>query len=431
MRLERTARPECSKSCRYNRDIDTLPLSIEEFQNAVAKGLGRAIVAVRLVGPGPYDDAIVESCLHDQQDNRYSEALRFPFQMRLIDLAGITARVRETLLAEIRTTTHTGDLDFMLLVLGGYARRDDPEAVRLLKEHALKGDDWPQQILAHTGDENLEWLIENVLPRLLKENSAPDQWIRRDEFPGSSPVRKRLRAILKDHRVRREVVADPPEGPVLSPRDYLDGLRAGSLPDRARTDFHKKATDEEYRELLEMWLSDPWGPALRYANSTLPCRPLPIPFARLIKVSECRDGWWALHHILHRMPQPKARAYALERLRDRPIRYDALRALQCSFETGDEEAIRTALPQIAIQDKSSRFGFLHELFRLMEEYNEAHWQTHAEWIYEHADDSWQRREAVEWMAKRGAVPEAIWREGLDDAEPAIRRICRARARAEQ
>jgi hypothetical protein len=59
----------------------------------------------------------------------------------------------------------------------------------------------------------------------------------------------------------------------------------------------------------------------------------------------------------------------------------------------------------------------------METYEGVDWQPFAEWIYEHSNDSYQRREAVEWMAERGPIPTHIREEGIHDAEPIIRKLC--------
>ncbi|RYG32954.1 hypothetical protein EON81_19430 [bacterium] len=396
------------------------PLGLEVFRDALAKGLGRTMFALREPGGAErYGDALIASCVVSQLFDRSFESERAPYLMRLAEAARLQERLLVAVLAALPVSENDRDTEQMIALLGEFAAQGEVRAWDVLEPRALAGHQGAQDALASSGERGLEWAAEHVVPSMSEdEKYRIGYWLPSEEADDVTETERQLRAIHKDYEANFSRAPLPAE-PVLTAEEVIDRLKAGSVSWRAAFHFGETASEGHMREAAELVLRNPTRYGLQALWRMLRTRAFPLPPERLFPLAEHKDHGPRMCMILGRIDDPEVREFGLRFIRRRPVPWNGVEVLRTSLRPGDEAPLLDILPDIAGYKDGERHNVITDLITLFETRPDLDGQPFFEWIYEHSPCATCRTSVVRQMVEQGTLPESIRAEALFDAEPEI------------
>ena len=404
---------------------DSSPLSADAFRDALAKGLGRTMLALRGTGGSArHGDALIEACLENLQYDRQLEANRAAYLTRLVEAADLQERLLGAILDALPRADPGWDRDQMIDLLEETSSRGDEGAWQALRDLAAAGEERAQDNLGSSGPRGLEWVAEHVLPSLTKEERWRIwMWLPDDELEDVTDLQRRLRAIRRADEERSVPRTQRVGEQRLTPREFLDRLDRELLDYSDAHEFVKSASDEALREAAERFLTVEERSSRRALERVFREVRWPLPVERLFELVDDETRGRSACRVLGCIDHPKVRRLGLGLIQRVPVPWNAFETLKSSFREGDEAALWAVLPSLDGVEADLRHNVLQDLREIMAKHPAVDWQPFAEWIYEKTPCSFCRSCAVDWMVERGTLPERIRVEGEFDAEEDIRKAC--------
>ncbi len=104
------------------------PLTLQEFADALRKGLGRAVLHLKAYGASGLQDTLLDACLHELSYDPQLEESRADWLMLLLEHVPDAAWYRDRLLDTLPTLTSLGDVEQGLKLALRFAQRGDRAA---------------------------------------------------------------------------------------------------------------------------------------------------------------------------------------------------------------------------------------------------------------------------------------------------------------
>lgn len=406
---------------------DPSALSAEAFRDALGRGSGRTMLALRSPdGRERYGGILVAGCLENLQFDRQCETGRAPFLFRLAAATGMAERVLMSVLDALPTSEDDWDRDQMIDLLGEYLAVDEERAWNALIRLAKEGNERAGNALAASGERGLMWAAEHVVPGFSEEDRwRVGMWLPDEEADDRTETQRRLRMVLRQDKARRSALPKPAPSPTLSPREFLERLGSMRMTWEATQDFVRHASAEEFLDAAERLLITDNRRTLSALSRVFRHVPFPLPLERLFALIDDEPRASRVSDLLGRIQHPLVREFALQRLRRQPPDWNGTEMLRASFIPGDEKAIGLLLSRLEDEDRDVQHGVVLGLVEMMFNLDRVDWQPFAEWMYEHSLCSFCRGSAVRWMSERGTIPPEVREEGVYDAEPDVRALCGA------
>lgn len=389
------------------------------FRDALRKGLGRAYLILEREDPAPYREVLLDACLHDTRIDRQAEHPRGAWLFELLRLARMEHEALEVLLTTLPTEEDDADRNQMTDLLGAYAVAGSLRAETALFARAAGGDARAQDRLAALLPRGLEWLEAQVLPTLDEADAwIVGRWLRETTEPDTHDVQHRLRRFLEAAQAREK--ARPKRSRPASVQEFLRALRKDTKPQTSPRFFAQEATEAQFQEASERFLTVTSDPALWALRVMFRARPCPLPLERVFAQARDEQRGGRVCQVLGAMNDPRIREFGLSLIAERPPVKNALDTLCRSVQPGDEVAIAAVLPAMREADDLQKHRVALALFAMASDTPGFSGQPFAEWIYEHSPCAFCRNSAVRWMVEHGHLPEAIREEARHDAEPETR-----------
>ncbi|RYG32817.1 hypothetical protein EON81_19745 [bacterium] len=374
-------------------------IGVEAFRDALAKGLGRTMIAVREPGGSErYADALIEAFVVNQNFDGQFETGRAPYLWRLVQAALLEEPVLAAILAALPSCEDRRDREQMIELLGEYLKAGEERAWDGLESLARNGDEEAQDRLAKSGERGLLWAEKNVLPNLPEEDrSRMAWWLPNEVSDNETEVQRRLRKIYQGwESIYRKDTPSPELS--LTSEQFLTRLKEGTRFWSASVRFALNASEDEFREAVEIVLSNPKRGALQTLRRMTRYRAFPTSPARLFSLVDDEESGWIVCQILGLIVAPEVREFGLRLVERRPL---------------------PLLPYAASLDKEDRHNVVSGFLELFRSFPEGDWQLFAEWIYEESPCSICRGSAVSWMRGYGEIPAPILEEIPFDGEPDV------------
>jgi hypothetical protein len=398
-------------------------MEMDRLREALRKGQGRAYGILENSDPAPYREVLLDACLHDTRFDRQAEHPRGAYLFGLLRLARMEQEALEVLLATLPTTEDEADGNQMTDLLGAYAVAGSARAETALFARAAGGDARAQDRLAALRPRGLEWLEAHVLPTLDEADAwVVGRWLRETAEPDTHDVQRRLRRFFEASQAREK--ARSKRSPPASVQEFLRAIRKGKKPQTPVRFFAREATEAQFQEATELFLSGAGGSALRSLRWLFRDRPFPLPLERLFVLARDEARGQDVCQLLGDMNDPRIRELGLSLIAQRPLVRRALDTLRRSFQPGDEVAIAALLPAMRQEDDARKHDVVLSLLDMASHTPGFSGQPFAEWTYEHSPCAFCRSNAVDWMVEHGHLPTAIREEARHDAEAETRELAK-------
>lgn len=407
-------------------------MTVEAFKDAVAKGLGRAVLCLEANDPTPYTDAIVAACITCVQYDRSFEESRATYLMWLVDRAGLQERVLDEILSALPKTEERRDRSQMFELLAIYARRGQEQAWQILVDQALAVDfDEADSYLPEVGFRGLTWLIDNIMPNLSTDNSwLPKSWLREveeqfgpEESAALDPaIRADIIRLDEEHSAR--TARNRPEQPQKTVREAIDAVMSGSSALLTLAMVAKKATDAELVEIAERLIETTDYQIARRLVWAFKKRTFPLDPKLVINRTREEDLGWLFLQLLGKINAPEVHDFAISLIGERPIHDEAFSSLRATVQPEDMPIIEAALPSLVERDENEMHSFTIDLRILSEKLPSDITLGLNLWLYEHSPCSFCREGIVEGLQKSAQLPEYIREEARWDAESGTRGVVR-------
>ncbi len=433
------------------------PLTREQFEVALVRGLGRAQMHVARHGAKGLEDLILDSCLHNRAYDAQCECERAGWVFDLVLAAGLSERVLAAVVEELhakrepehRHAEHACGLARRFAAQGHAVAR---EALYFAFRRTLDQNDQVGvgEIIALDGETGLVFVVESLGEKLRghPEEYVDDQplfWFEEHRAPAKA------RAVLESAAVANEAVrrylkrlddlkarrSEPEPSsreasfikqPTRWPSSLEEMIRCAELPPPMSPwllgrRWGRQATEDELRTIIHRLeaAADP-GVRRRYIGCFLD-RPLPAAGPILLRLADDpdadvrRSAIWALRGY----PHEDVRAFALRRLAAGRADEGEVALLRRNYQSGDHEHVEPILRA------ACRAGDMHSLgMDVLEAFKGNRFPAARDClllVYDNTPCSNCRGEAVEWLVEQGVAPEWVLDEGRFDVDPEIRALC--------
>ncbi len=432
-----------------------LPLSPDQFRDALQKGFGRAFVHIRRFGAAGLQDDILHACLHSLVHDPQFEGTRGEWLFLLLRRSGDLDFYGGHILNALRNATPESvpywDFCQLMSLASVFANAGNREAYRLIYEKFDQQLYEPAaggyQILALDGLVGLIHLAEVLGARLRSEADFRDDGfllLVADQEYGEDKVTELLEeradgsrnvaAFLRAVRAKREErKSSQPARRPLSLHEFLDAVENGDELDAMDCwRFGRSASTEDLHEIFRRLLSESCSDRLVSYLRVFSSQRLPRLHDRIFQFAQSQNEQirFAAITALAQVKALEVRQLGLTLLAAKdPVRcHEAVRLLSRNSTSREVPRIVEALPREgppdALHGIASTVGMLTALKRLPGD------EELLNWVYEYNPCSFCRHSAFRKLAKRNALTKAqlaecVW-DSYDDTRRAARRLLRNR-----
>lgn len=411
--------------------MSALPLSRDEFADALRKGKGRAAQHVRVHGDAGVEDLLLEACVHSLGHDPQSEGNRGDWLMMLLSSLADPTPYHRAVHAAFESSDNDHDVDQVASMLLHLAKSGSPEARQGLYDKFDRQEfasEWmlSEEIIALDGLVGLLHVARALGRRLM---SDPDYWLSdhllrlANEQMGAEVVDDALRgAAVKSVEVGRfhEAMAGAEESlraaePHYGLADFLRELDEGKRNARGiASRFGRGASTDELSALLELieGESDPDRIAKMLAVFRLRADPPGgptriLPFAR----SPAEAVRKAAITVLSKFTDDRLGELSVELLGAGKL--EGLELLERNYIAGQYDQVRGLLPIAA--DDDAVHGIALDIISIGRSHLDVEAVDCLLWVYEESPCSFCRWSAVEDLIKLDRLPAQVATECLDDA----------------
>jgi hypothetical protein len=432
-----------------------LQTSLVEFESALKKGLGRAMLLLSdAPGHQEYGAALLHACTVNLVYDRQCEEDRVAWLYQLIRATGQIDRYCTELLRRLATTGEAADSIDMIQVFGILCMiaAEDPEFDRRVLRDFLLGADWEKAaagcIYQFVWLEGIAGLLLCVrqFHSVFVENSAEGGWIFRSlvdslitrdgaEIAAAAVRSARSEcAELDDIMSRDELASRPTVQAAEADQDYA-AIKAGRNPSRGFPHaWVKAASNAELAQAAHDLLAEHDSRWIQcylriFWSRDFPRSPKDL--FRFVQSADRRIAWAALR-ALRRLSHPDIRTLALETIAEGTRPGTALRLLARNFEAGDLQAIETMIQRLELDEATwhdvgmAVLDLLERSAVLEEESRDLLLR-----LYEEGPCSLCREGIVARLFAAGNVPDWIAAEARFDAEPRIAKLFNGTSEADR
>ncbi len=462
-----------------DRYAPCFPLSREEFEDALRKGLGRAPLHVRRFGAAGIEDFLVYACLHNRAFDSQCEGSRERWLIELLDAADLTDQFERPILkAQLHRGTrslHSADSPEgradrqdeewdrwqMHRLAVQYARRGSASARRVLRvcfRRSLRDwattDDYElacaEEAASCSGPEQLLYVAQHIGRRIVR--GIPDKGITDvryayDEHHGEGAAMSALEAAGKADRFiavyLNELLEQDRGREIRSPRQAYEERKEQLRAISGLAVLHRFDTDptaiksfpitswvgvaplSEQRPVAERIFTTSDAKLQQRLLYGFIRKGLPQFDMRLVALLDDDDEdtqWFAAQTLSHHR-HPLVRAAALERLRRRPFWKGAIKLLCSNYEAGDHDLIEALLTPG--EDDEDAHDLVTEILDLFTRHETPVAAASLLFVYRHSPCENCRRDAVEMLKKLDAAPPWLQEECAFDSDDQVRACFRA------
>jgi len=422
------------------REID---LNKTEFKRLLKVGLGRAIVYLQAHDAMPYQDIILEACLHNWAFDRQCENNRAQYMFDIIQITPEVEFYRQSILSALKNNID-GDREPQLYDLAKlFAQSGDAEARAAMYDHFIanvEGDHFDGLDLIDL--DGLEGFL--FVANAIGESILPDEVFWEDESLledvekrfGIEAVSKAaaqasktnpraesfVDAVLKKRLGKNERSQHTRPDPTglsyveLKPQIFKFSYKAlvqwGKETDE--TELNQAAVDL-LRETDERWL--------RSALLLFYERPFPLDCERLIALTGHDEYTLSKRAfmVLGNVRDARIREFALKIMKSNEPKGDAVGLLVKNFQEGDHALVEAFLPRLL--DENER----HVAGSDIQEFYAAHPNPESEvrallTLYEYGPCTNCRKDFVKRLMELNALPDWVSKECQYDADVYIRAL---------
>lgn len=447
-----------------------IPLTPAQFDSALHKGHGRALLHVRTFGLADFENAVVDACLHDRAYDPQSDGDRTPWLMEIIDASGAAVRIAQILIPELdRAVERFWDATQRCRIAREFARRGHAEARTRLYACLRK---WPytmdvlaaEDIIRLDGADGLLHVAEYLGKLIQVEpgfwvDDGPLQWFDESRDAGSarrvldaasvhSPaVASYLRHLDERDRERQDAGAAPMSGvgylstnnvqldtsgadmhvarmQRISPAQVVYEIETAD-PERNRfwfTSWGLHASEESLSAVIDAMTaqSEP-GRLCKYLR-VFSRRAMPVFDPAMLRCAEHDnpDVRELAHRALSNCAHPEVRRLAIERLRAGRVLEGELKLLKKNYQPGDAVVIERVL-QVP-EDLDQLHGLIFDLVEVFRSNRVAELAKVMLFVYEESPCSNCRFNAVKCLVDTMKAPDWLLAECRHDSSDEIR-VC--------
>ena len=159
-----------------------IPLSREKFQDALKKGLGRAVQHVRASRPEEVRDDLLNACLNNLVHDSQLEYSRAPWLFEMIEMTGEDKFYRSQIYDKWWDDTQENVSWQLFYILCEYGKRGDPSAIKEIYwvfDRCISDDEhegYPtglEEIVEIDGIPGLIYVLDKMGARILREKEIP------------------------------------------------------------------------------------------------------------------------------------------------------------------------------------------------------------------------------------------------------------------
>ena len=399
-------------------------LTPAQFKDAVQKGLGRAILAVDGPVSDEFKEVIFEGRLFDMRYDNWQETGRAPFMMQLLERAGLTDEFLPLLLEPFTEEHEDRNKRLRKFMLAEFARLGHSRAWDALIEFAKVGNNVDYSALVDVGSVGVEWLVQNILPKLpMEDRWQIESW--KEECP--APLSPAVMEIL-DNAIQEQEASRPEyKAPTVDRRpDTLDEILA--KPSDARLSpnsirmIAKFLSIEEVERVANLWLQEQDQRRARTYTRLFKARDFPFPFQVIIDRFTAGDPPLDFEDVLEHSTDPVVRQFGLELIRKDEPDYRGYKILIRSFQDEDIPFIVKSLEKFIGGDKDDLHDIVFALRGMSERLSVSQRIPFLTWVYEFSPCAFCRNIVAETMLEDGTLPDAYRHEMAFDAQTDTRAL---------
>jgi len=410
-------------------------VTLEQFQDAVAKGLGRAYLHVHDFEPAALLPVLEQACCSYQGFGRQFEERDGEWVWGLVEAAGHAEHCRTVVLQEVFRSENSWDVRHMVDILAVLAARGDQEAMEALRRKANDPDSYAGFALIRiAGPGALTWLIDNVLATFSSEDEWQlSSWIDTvKEEHGEEAVAAALEAadpgnVDIANRIPDEYRRIPAPETDVSIGDFQSFLQElGPTPNKHHAHktsyaFRAGGSEAEFRLAAQAMLEEHDPIRLRAFHNLFRGRDFPLDADALIaRAAEPIERARPFLELLTHIKDERVRSAALMLLQREELHFLYLMLLVENYVEGDDQVIASALDRWPNDP-----WLLHQVCPVVKDIYRANPDPKLGpllyWAYEKTPCSYCRTFLAETLLYGGLATEALLEELPFDAEPDTRK----------
>lgn len=440
-----------------------LPLTRDQFADALKRGHGRALMHVQAHGLAGIEDLFLQACTHDYAWDSQCEGSRAPWLIEMLVASGEESRLVGTMLPGLAALDdpwwhgqHRVDMLMHLAKRGhGEARNLLYASLRVVERGDASAEFGFEEIIELDGAEGLlrvaDWHGRRILADPQGENPQSSYWYSFDEVSDWKAAWALLEREAEHNaniaayldQCRKDEAGEADQAPRIddslgkSADEVIQAVEASSEGNRVgwlRRWSQNVASPEDRARVFEQLLRTTDVGKLRSYMHVLAFAPLPHFDARLLPYVDHADdfipgyAFQALAHFQH----PAVRAFAVSRLRGGTGSGGEFGLLVKNFVPGDEALIASVLrfphEELRRDDwrESEALGVLHwqlsDLLKVFGEHPDADATPTMLFCCEHNPCATCRQRALDILMSRGDAPDWLLEECRHDASDDIRQL---------
>jgi hypothetical protein len=427
----------------------------EPFDDALQKGLGRAVLLAREAPrSAPLRASVMAACRHQQAYDPQCEGTRTTYLLELVDALDLRDEIRAQTLAALPTTVDDWDLPPLIGLANVFAREGDREAQRVLRAQLVEGPlsaDVALAIVAIDGAAGLHDPKSGLLfaARIVGERATDgDEWMASEiveeahvllgseavsaclaEGAARSPAIARFVELLEAlRRAREKGAATPQPPPTLAELLAV----AAAPPSRPRagwplaTRWGRTASAGELTRAVDALVGEHDSAVQALLLRIFTRTKYPASPERLFELAHSPEAIVREQAVLALglLEHPAIRAFAFERLGAAEPSWAALALFAHNASPGDGALVAKLLATGSAGSDAdavhARVG--HVLAGRPEHLGVAEWRGPLEWVYEASPCSLCRGDAVEHLVPAGLLDVARTAEARFDCREEIRAL---------
>jgi hypothetical protein len=402
---------------------DGSTLTLEKFSDAVAKGLGRAVLAVSAETAALYVEAILFACVNRVQIDSQSEESRSLYLMWMIERAGLHSACL-ALLLETLPGIKECSVPWQVFDLLGYLAQGGSEQARsALLEAARTGNESAWGSVAEFIPGGLDWLDEWVLPTLPKDEYwRLSGWLEDAQLlAGDVIVPAALAgaiASLEEEIASRVLPAEPS----LTMRKAVDLYMRGEIRPGQLIEPSRNATLEELAEVEELLHRETDRRRASYFVRILRLRGYTPNVERIFPRIDEEELGGVFATAVGGIDLPRVRSFCRQSLAQAPFRPEILDCFRASFRAEDTDLVLGVLGEAEGMDEDGRHSVVSDLLSIAPRMVDAGREIAWRWIYENSPCSFCRNSVIRDMVGHRFLPDSIREEAIWDAESDTRQL---------
>ncbi len=422
-----------------------IPLTQEQFRDALRKGKGRALLHIREFGSDGLDTDIFHACEHSLVFDAQCEGTRGDWLHDIVVAASLVEAVRPRVLAALlrpSTMAEFWDVAQLYSLAAAFAQdgNDDARAAIYQKfDRKEFSESWLGgiQLIAVDGLVGFLHVAEVVGERSENEPGFwDDTYLFREacerlgretvlhalaaEATKSPHIRAFLDFVVRIEKEEAERRAGKPQESenvtvVLQAIEALDRSRVGLMR------WGRRASEHDVRTVFERMLAERRPEQLQRYLQVFRGRAMPRIDDRMIELA--KSGPESIRkeciHSLGLIKDERVRQLAYELLSQSPPRPEAISLLRSNYQLQDHKLIESALPQQG--DDDAIHGIVLDIVHISKEPVPELLDCFM-WAYEHSPCSMCRESVVNRMTDLRIAPLAVLQECLMDCSEETRKL---------